>query len=220
MNIAVLVAMDREFDKFSRLIPAIEADGRLGGHKILLAKCGIGKVNSAIGALKLIQDCAPDCIISSGCAGGIGKGVRTMDVVVASECVYHDVWCGMGCEYGQIQGLPTRFASDEGLLRKAMEAAGAELDRSVHAGLICSGDRFVSSRQEEDEILSHFPEALAVDMESCSIAQVCHIQSVPFLSIRVISDSASDDHESEYNDFWETVADTSFSFVTKVLENL
>ena len=40
---------------------------------------------------------------------GIDSCLKIMDVVVSRQIVYHDVWCGEGNMYGQIQGLPARF---------------------------------------------------------------------------------------------------------------
>lgn len=70
-------------------------------------QCGIGKVNAAAGAVELIRNFEPDCIISTGVAGGIDSCLKVMDVVASRQIVYHDVWCGEGNAYGQIQGLPT-----------------------------------------------------------------------------------------------------------------
>lgn len=213
-----MVALDREFSQLRTLIPE---NGMLGGNRIVLSRCGIGKVNAAAGTCRLIKDYAPDCIISTGCAGGLGKDVRVMDIVVAQSLVYHDVWCGEGNKYGQVQGLPERFSSDPALVQKLRESAKTQGGARIHYGLMCSGDRFIQSREEEEAILRRFPEGLAVDMESCAIAQVCHIESVPFLGFRLISDSPSDDNRfAQYENFWETVADNSFAFVRSLLENL
>ena len=52
-------------------------------------------------------------------------------------------------------------------------------------------------------------------MESCAIAQVCHIYRTPFVSFRIISDiPLKDSKASQYFDFWERVANGSFE-VTK-----
>ncbi len=69
-------------------------------------KCGIGKVNAAAGTVELIRTFQPDGVISTGVAGGIDSCLKIMDVVVSRQVVYHDVWCGEGNMYGQIQGLP------------------------------------------------------------------------------------------------------------------
>ena len=65
------------------------------------------------------------------------------------------------------------------------------------------------------EIVGKFPEAKAVDMESCAIAQTCYIHNVPFISFRIISDiPLRDTNASQYHNFWETIAENSFQ-VTK-----
>ena len=50
-----------------------------------MQKCGIGKVNAALGAQRMINEFHPDIIISSGCAGGNGDDVNVQDVAVSSE---------------------------------------------------------------------------------------------------------------------------------------
>ena len=71
------------------------------------------------------------------------------------------------------------------------------------------------------EIMQHFPEAKAVDMESCSIAQVCYTFGVPFVSFRIISDVPLKDHKAEmYFDFWDRLADGSFEVTNRFVELL
>jgi adenosylhomocysteine nucleosidase len=70
-------------------------------------------------------------------------------------------------------------------------------------------------------ILRKFPEALAVDMESCSIAQTCHIYQTPFLSFRIISDiPLKDEKATQYFDFWNRLANGSFQATKSFLERL
>lgn len=215
MKIGVIVAMDSEYERLSSLLGET---GLLGDNEIVLRRCGIGKVNSALGADALIREEHPDCIISSGVAGGLAPQVKTLDVVAATSTVYHDVWCSMGCEWGQVQGLPTFFKCASELVEKVKKASGVLTGTDVHFGLICSGDQFIESHEEGRRILSRFPEGLAVDMESCSIAQTCYLRGVPFISIRIISDSASDSHFEEYDNFWGTLAEKSFGCLKTILE--
>jgi len=191
--------------------------------EVLVQKCGIGKVNAALGAQRMINDFKPDCIISSGCAGGNGDDIDVQDIVVSSELCYHDVYCGKAIDdttvYGQVQGLPARFKADPELLSKAfsLQASGIGL----HQGLIVTGDWFVDSKEKMREIIDHFPEAKAVDMESCAIAQTCYINRVPFISFRVISDiPLRDTNASQYHDFWNTVAENSFQTTRTFVESL
>lgn len=195
---------------------------------VRVEKCGIGKVNAALGAQRMINEFHPDYIISSGCAGGNGDDINIQDVVVSTELSYHDVYCGTAIDnttqYGQVQGLPVRYQADPKLLRCAEQLSQANDQLSIHPGLIVTGDWFVDSKEKMRSIIEKFPDARAVDMESCAIAQTCYINSVPFISFRVISDiPLRDTDASMYHDFWNTVAEHSFqvtrSFVETVLSS-
>ena len=209
MKIGMIVAMDKELKQLRPLFPE---------NKVILQKSGIGKVNAAIQTVEMIRQYKPDVIISSGCAGGNGDDVNVQDVVVSSELAYHDVYCGTAIDsttvYGQVQGLPARYQADPYLLEKAL-LTGAK------PGLIVTGDWFVDSKDKMLEIISHFPEAKAVDMESCAIAQACYINKVPFISFRVISDiPLRDTDASQYHNFWDTIAENSFQVTKAFIESL
>ena len=190
---------------------------------ILVEKCGIGKVNAALGAQRMINEFHPDCIISSGCAGGNGDDINVQDVVVSKELCYHDVYCGKAIDdttiYGQVQGLPARYQADPYLLSKAISLQPTDI--ALHPGLIVTGDWFVDSKDKMREIVGHFPEAKAIDMESCAIAQTCYINKVPFISFRVISDvPLRDTNASQYHNFWDTIAEHSFQVTKTFVESL
>ena len=227
MKIGIIAAMASEREQLARLVKGMRTEqhglfeytvGRLGGNTLYIMECGIGKVNAAVGASELMAHMQPDVVVSTGVAGGIDEKAGVMEVVAASEVVYHDVWCGNGNEVGQIQDMPARVVCDGRLLSVAVS-----LDASVpvHAGLICTGDKFITERAELDAIKAEFPEGLAVDMESAAIAQVCHLYRVPFISFRIISDTpGADAHWQQYENFWETMADRSFGVVRTFLEGL
>ena len=192
-------------------------------ENVRVEKCGIGKVNAALGAQRMINEFHPDVIISSGCAGGNGDDINIQDVIVSREVTYHDVYCGRAIDdttvYGQVQGLPARYAADPHLLEKA-KALNIE-GIKIHDGLIVTGDWFVDSKEKMRSIIEKFPEAKAVDMESCAIAQTCYINNVPFISFRVISDiPLRDTDASQYHDFWNTIAEQSFQITKSFVESL
>ena len=216
MKIGIIVAMDKELHQLQQVF---------AGSPVYVRKCGIGKVNAALGAQQLINDEKPDVIISSGCAGGNGDEVDIQDVVVSTELCYHDVYCGKAIDdttiYGQVQGLPARFKADPFLLGKAMELNSQLLTLKIHPGLIVTGDWFVDTKEKMRQIVSLFPEARAVDMESCAIAQTCYLNRVPFISFRVISDiPLRDTDASQYHDFWSTIAQHSFQVTRTFIESL
>ena len=146
--------------------------------------------------------------------------------MVSTELVYHDVYCGEAIGhsvYGQVQGLPERFKADPMLLDKAsrLSLLTSQLSINIHPGLIATGDWFVDSKDKMREIIGHFPEAKAIDMESAAIAQTCYLRHVPFISFRVISDiPLRDTDASQYHDFWNTIAEHSFQITKTFVESL
>lgn len=223
MKIAIIVAMDKELQLLLPMLKDCRATedgkyytGTLAGHDIVATKCGIGKVNAALGATALIDAYAPDMVINTGVAGGTGataNPAKVLDVVLASEVAYHDVWCGPGTEPGTAANCPARFPcplSDD--IRLALGA---------REGLLASGDIFVDRREDLDRILSLYPDALAVDMESAAIAHACHLRKIPFVCLRVISDTPGEGgNAAAYNDFWIAAPEATFHTLERLLELL
>ena len=207
MRIGIIVAMRKELDLLLPLLQDSEESrmsgfefycGKMGRHDVMLMQCGIGKVNAAMGTLMLVNNFTPNYVINTGVAGGADTKVNVMDVVAGARVAYHDVWCGPESVLGQVQGLPLYFEGAKRLIDLVPERD------HIHKGLICSGDQFIDTIEAVNRIKGNFPDALAVDMESGAIAQVCHLNKVPFLALRVISDSpgASHDNTKQYLDFW------------------
>lgn len=226
-TIGILTAMAVEFNQVAAMLkdtgtvqigPQKFLVGTIGESRVVLLQCGIGKTNAASGVTNLIISFHPDCVISTGVAGGIDAKLKVMDVVIGQEVCYHDVYCGDNCDPGQVQGLPRHFRGDE---RLVSIATSLKTDVRIVPGLICTGDQFVTERSELDVIKGKYPQGLAVDMESAAIAQVCHLWEVPFLSFRIISDTPGvDEHFDQYLNFWETMADKSFAVTKEFLSRI
>lgn len=191
--------------------------GSMGAHEVIAMQCGIGKVNAALGTLTLLREFEPGLVINTGVAGGTGGDARIMDVVVGEQIAYHDVWCGPGTEWGEAAGCPRFFRSAPAITAMSM----FDGDPSIHRGLIASGDIFVSRPEEVAAFRELYPGVMAVDMESAAIAQTCHLNGVPFLVMRVISDTPGGaDNIAQYEDFWEQAPEHTFSLLHQLLQNL
>ena len=212
--------MDVEYRRMLDVLGG-KPQGCIGGNDVVLWQCGIGKVNAAIGTARLVQEHHPDCILSTGLAGGIDSSLGVMDVVVGSQTVYHDVWCGMGNAYGQVQGMPERFDAHPVLLQ-CVEGIADRETMQVKQGLICTGDQFITDREALSRIKNRFPDGLACEMESAAIAQSCHIYGIPFMSIRVISDTPgnTDNHQQQWDEFLASMGERSFLFMKQYLCSL
>ena len=219
-KIGIICAMQREEEQLASRLQVVKTvaagpfmfgKGILNGCEIILAQSGMGKVNAALCALELIKNFTPDCVINTGVAGGLQPTLNVLDSVIGTQYVYHDVWCGDGNKYGQVQGLPPFFRANNTLLAAA-EKLHFQFSHQVRTGLICTGDQFISGEEPVANILKHFSNALACDMESAAVAQTCYRYQVPFLSMRLISDVAGKEQTNmaQYEDFWQRMAHTGF----------
>ena len=227
MKIAILAAMSKELgllhpllsDRTDVNLGRYQAvSGRMGNHEVLAMQCGIGKVNAAISTYEAIQAYDPDLVLNTGVAGGCDLSMHPLNVVVAEAVAYHDVWCGPETAYGAAAGLEQLLLPSAQVVETAQREVWTD---RVKFGLICSGDKFISRPEEVEAIKREFPAALAVDMESGAIAQVCTLLGVPFGVVRVISDTpGSADNISQYKDFWSAAPRESFELLRKLIESL
>lgn len=226
MKVGIIVAMDKELDL---LLPHIQnkeirvADGfkmyygTMGSNEICAMTCGIGKVNAALGCLAMIHEITPQIIINTGVAGGTGAA-RVLDLAVATGVGYHDVYCGPDCSYGRVSGCPALFKADE----RVIAMLALKNDPHIKFGTIASGDIFVDSRETVDKVLRLYPDAIGVDMESGAIAQTCHKYGVPFVIVRVISDTPGEvaDNGAQYFSFWEEAPRETFALICEIISKL
>ncbi len=222
-KIAIVVALEPERDLLLGVLEGMQEEksdlgksfyrGRVGRLEVIVVQSGIGKVNAAIATSKLISRYHPDAVINSGVAGGCGRRLKPLDVVAAQNCAYHDVWCMAPNAWGQVQGCPLYYEADAALLNLAVQFGATPV-------MLCTGDIFVE-KENVPAILGHFPDCEVVDMESAAIAQVCYIKKTPFLSLRVISDSAdSDNNLGQYINFWDEAPKATFRVVRGLLTSL
>ncbi len=227
-RLGIVAALDNEFAQVVALLDNVVkseinglpyVEGNFGSNlKIGLAKSGIGKVCAAVGTVELIKRFQPDYLINTGVAGGIDAGLNVMDVVVSNRVAYHDVWCGEG-SIGQVQGFPLYFESCKELFDIALKVNASV---PVKGGLIVTGDQFISDKEQLAKIKTTFSDALAVDMESSSIAHVCYMYNIPFMSFRIMSDTpgAHENNLNQYLNFWESIAENSFAVCKAFLSEL
>ena len=226
MKIGVIVAMDKELALLLHLLENPNRKevngfefhtGTIGQAEITATKCGIGKVNAAIGTMTLIDNFTPDLVINTGVAGGTGNNAGILDIVVGTRIAYHDVWCGPGTQWGDAAGCPRFFKTTD----KVSSLSCLSPDETVKHGLIASGDIFVSDPAVVARIKELYPDVNAVDMESASIAHVCYMRQTPFACIRVISDTpGAEDNIAQYENFWEDVPKHTFEKLHQVILEL
>lgn len=192
--------------------------GTIGTASVVAMQCGIGKVNASVGCMTMIDRFHPDLIINTGVAGGTGSAAGILDIVVADAVAYHDVWCGPGTEWGEAAGCPRLMETDARLM--SLECLNDV--PHLHKGLIASGDIFVDQASQVKHILSLYPQAMAVDMESGALAQTCRMRGLPFFCFRVVSDTPGEgvDNAAQYEHFWEDAPKSAFALLSHIIGEL
>ncbi|SHH37811.1 5'-methylthioadenosine/adenosylhomocysteine nucleosidase [Clostridium grantii] len=230
MRIGIIGAMDEEV---SILLQDIELEkkitkagmefnlGKLYSKNVVVVKSGIGKVNAAVCTQILIDDYAVDSVINIGAAGGIGEEVLPGDVVIATSLIHHDMdVTAFGTPIGQIPRMDCfDFKSDEKLLKLTIKSAENIKDIKIHKGIIVSGDQFIDSVEKVKWFSEEF-HALACEMESASIAQVCYLNNKAFVIIRSISDNACTGAHMDFNKFVPLAVKNSSIIIKNLLPSI
>ncbi len=206
MKIGIICASENELDPFlddfqeHSVVEKAKLKihiGKIGEHDVVLLYCGVCKVNAAIAAQIVIDDFNVDAIINAGVAGGMDSRLGILDTVVSTEVAYHDVASEILTEYHPWM-KSVFFAADENLLKIAKDVAERiQTKGKIYFGRMVTGEAFISDDGRQ-EIMDAF-NPLSVDMETGSIAHVCYANSIPFLAIRSITDTA--DHSG--SEFFE-----------------
>ena len=208
-KIGIIFAMKEELDELLNMVDLIDTINiyelifykcNLNNKELILVESGVGKVNAARATQILIDNMKVDCIYNIGVAGSVNKDVNVLDIVIADRLVQHDFdITPFDHEKGYIPNVGVYINSDNTLLSKCINT---DINANKHVGVIASGDIFCKDYNMSNKIANKF-NALAVEMEGASIAQVCHLCNIPFIVIRSISDSpnSNDDNKFTYEEF-------------------
>lgn len=195
--------------------------GTLGNKNVIVVLCGIGKVNAAVCTQLLIDTYSVDAVINTGVAGAVADGVTIGDVVISTEAQQHDLDCtAFGDPIGTIPRMDTSiFTADDRLIKAAVEAAEKTVKGKTFTGKVLSGDQAIGSQEAKNRLKTLFNGSCA-EMEGAAIAHVCHLNKVPFVVIRNISDSADESSTMDYQEFEKMAAHNSGAIVIEMMKNL
>jgi adenosylhomocysteine nucleosidase len=201
--------------------------GTLLGKPVVLLRCGIGKVNAAVGCALLINQYKPSAVINTGSAGGIDPSLSFGDLIISDGISYHDVdITAFNYVPGQIPGMPAVFPVPEKLINLAENAVDELKQESIlpstlnHVrGLIGSGDVFMHDPQRIAVVRELFPKMRAVEMEGAAIAHTCNLFKIPALIIRALSDIAGTESPIKFSEFLPIASKHSAELVRRIIKN-
>ncbi len=197
-------------------------EGVLNGMPVVVVRSGICKVNAAVCTQILIDDFGVDGIINTGVGGSLNAEINIGDIVISTDVVHHDVNAvEFGYALGQIPQMKVfSFPADEAFAEKAKAACNrVNPDITVWRGRICSGDQFVSSQEQKDQIIKAF-HGWCTEMEGAGIAQTAYLNGVPFIIVRAISDKADNSAYVDYATFEKKAAEHSVRLVEALMSDL
>jgi adenosylhomocysteine nucleosidase len=147
--------------------------GKYKGIRVAVVESGTGFARARRATFALIDAHSPKWVLSCGFAGALVPSFRVGDIVVADSIV--DL-------HGQSLAIDVGFPADPG--------------RGIHIGRLLTADSIVRLVQEKKDLAQRHS-AVAVDMETLAVAQVCRETGTRFLAIRAISDDLSGDLPAE-----------------------
>lgn len=198
MRVGIICAGDREVAPFLPMIDRCQItekamlkfyEGQINGVDIVTLFSGVCKVNAAVATQILIDKYGVNIIINAGTAGGMNEDLNIFDSVISTEVAYHDVAPNILTEFHP--WLETvYFKADPKLLKWSRQAVeNLDVEGKIYWGRMVTGEMFIADEGRK-AINEHFS-PLTVDMETASIAHVCYVNSIPFISIRNVTDTAT-----------------------------
>jgi adenosylhomocysteine nucleosidase len=162
----------------------------------VLVLTGVGKVAAARATQFTCDRYAPRSILNIGLAGGTESDGRRGGVIIASGAVQHDYDARpIAAARGVMPDLHMSvFPADAGIAAALVRAAqrSVEAPGLVRSGLILTGDQIITSREVRDRTLAEFPRGACFDMETAAVAQVAHLNEVPWGAVRITSVAADE----------------------------
>ncbi len=194
-------------------------EGKINGISVVLVQSGVGKVNAALCAQRLILKFGCTHIINTGIAGAMASGLKVLDFVASTDAVYHDMDAtGFGYKKTEIPQMKCSDFPADGKMLEAARSAFKKFpaEHKLVFGRIATGDQFISDKEKKSAIQETCSPA-CVEMEGAAVAHACWINEIPFVIIRCMSDMADDDGESIYSFNENEAASLSGSLVLSML---
>lgn len=227
-RIGIIFAMEEELRAFVRIIDIKnEYDifdlhffhGMINDVECVLVISGVGKVNAARTTQILIDNYQVEAIINIGVAGGVSNIINVGDIVIGEKLVQHDFDITVfDHEKGYIPNVGVFINSDDYLVNLSCQILDKE-KIAYHKGVIASGDIFCTEEAMSIKIAKKF-NALCVEMEGASIAQVSYLSHIPVLVIRCISDVLNNNNVITYEEFLESSSLKVASALKKIIQSI
>lgn len=221
--LGIIGAMEEEIEIIREYLEDVEVKnvagmvfycGKINDLRIVLVRCGIGKVNAAICTQVLISNFGVNSVINIGVAGAIHDDLNIGDIIVSNDVIEHDFDAtGFGYKLGEIPRMDTYvFKADSDMVKKILSVGNKIEGYSVVEGRILTGDVFVACGDKKKFLWDNF-EGYCTEMEGASIGHTCYVNDIPFVIIRSMSDKANGEAHSNFAEFTKIAAKNSSDLI-------
>lgn len=224
-KLGILCASDTELEPFLTHLSSPQVTekamlkfytGCIMGIDTTAVYSGVCKVNAAVAAQLLIDFFNTDAIINAGTAGGMDEKIRLFDTVISERMIYHDVAGDILTEFHPWL-KDNYFQADHRLLAAALKYS-QKTSYPIFFGTMVTGEQFIEDEKRDEISQKYAP--LSVDMETAGIAHTCYVNSIPFLSVRSITDTASHKGIEHFEKNCEAASRRAADIVLGILEEL
>ncbi len=196
-------------------------EGIMNGKSVVLSKSGVGKVNASVCTQVLIDHFDVSQVIFTGVAGALNPALDIGDIVISKAAQQHDIDASaLGFEKGTIPFAERSiFDADDTLIELARKTSEEVTDGKAMIGLILSGDQFIAGGTQAKELYERF-NGYCTEMEGAAVAQVCHMNNIPYVIIRSMSDKADGSAHINFAEFTQLAAQRSYQIVNNMLDRI
>ena len=165
----------------------LKFEGRNGNAKWVVMQSGMGKVRAASMCQMIIDKYQVNTFFEFGFAGGLVETLNIGDIVVVTGVSEHDAPNRSEIQREQEAWRTHLFQTSASSISKFANTLSKDPNVTLTKAPVICGDMDIYNREVRDKIAAESG-AVAVNWESSAIVDVCAINNVKYVGIRVISD--------------------------------
>ncbi len=182
--------------------------GKLEGYPVVVSRTEQGIANAGVATALAVKYFNPIAVINQGTSGGHDPELHTSDIVLGEYTIPSSAWRtkasakGAGVDYKAFEMIgvaaydqekktfvkSVKYPADTKLMEAAEAVIGTYQDGKIVKGTISSSDEW-NNQIDRMLYLNEVNGSSCEEMESNSVAQICKTYDIPYLGIRILSNT-------------------------------
>ena len=227
-KLAVLSALQSELTAIEELMQKSESAskswgltdislGTIDNKEVIALVTGAGKTRAAAAVQFVIDFYKPTVVIFIGAAGALTSDIKPGEVIIGERIIEHNFY---------VEPLALKEGSEKSrswvpnpiLVKIARDACQRAVgSKKVRGGTILTGDQVITNLEKRHLLRETF-QGDCIDMEGAAIANICTHNKVPFIVIRIVSDSADHNAPSHFFDYLDIIGLEAACIVHEIIK--